>query len=431
MANHYEVLGVSQNASAEDIRRAYRQLALEYHPDRNFGSTTHEEKFREITQAYQVLTNSDSRVRYDYLLNELRNVGARQGDANNTRPQESYQAHPPQLMLNAILNLRKQLRGMAREDVNLTELYNVLSRILSNYNIDQVLRYDDIEVNEKIIQETSHFLKFLTYPHVEDISYMLDRLAGSDEKTKNKIDTYRNRRHYFAQAGKVVRYGLRVVLLLVFLTMAVFVIRGGDPKPEPDPVNGDIVVIHPDSLLPIPIDPKPKVPKTKTQEEVFQERKQKMLEEGWVDEYVRNGQLTSCYNVLPQYEEIDNYLEVYVGGGTNVAIKLMDQSNDLCIRYVFINSGSTYRIENIPQGRYYLKIAYGKEWLSKIENGQCVGKFIRNPVYERGDEVLDYYVKQIFGVTNVPIFRLRLDVVSYQVESTFDSHDISESEFNQ
>jgi hypothetical protein len=47
--------------------------------------------------------------------------------------------------------------------------------------------------------------------------------------------------------------------------------------------------------------------------------------------------------------KINNYLEVHVGGGTDVAIKVMNLETDKCIRYVFINSGSTYKIKNIPE----------------------------------------------------------------------------------
>ena len=61
----YEVLGVEKGASAEDIKRAYRKLAGKYHPDRNPGDKTAEEKFKEIGEAYEVLSDDDKRARYD------------------------------------------------------------------------------------------------------------------------------------------------------------------------------------------------------------------------------------------------------------------------------------------------------------------------------------------------------------------------------
>lgn len=63
--DYYEVLGVQKDASAEDIKKAYRQLALKYHPDRNPGDKTAEEKFKEAAEAYEVLSDPQKRSRYD------------------------------------------------------------------------------------------------------------------------------------------------------------------------------------------------------------------------------------------------------------------------------------------------------------------------------------------------------------------------------
>ena len=63
--DYYEVLGVNKNASADEIKKAYRQLALKYHPDRNPDDKDAEEKFKEAAEAYSVLSDADKRARYD------------------------------------------------------------------------------------------------------------------------------------------------------------------------------------------------------------------------------------------------------------------------------------------------------------------------------------------------------------------------------
>ncbi len=63
--DYYEVLGVSRNASPDDIKRAFRKLAAKYHPDANPGDGTAEEQFKEINEAYQVLQDPEKRSRYD------------------------------------------------------------------------------------------------------------------------------------------------------------------------------------------------------------------------------------------------------------------------------------------------------------------------------------------------------------------------------
>lgn len=63
--DYYEVLGVSKNADATEIKKAYRKLALKYHPDKNPGDKEAEEKFKEAAEAYDVLSNEEKRRRYD------------------------------------------------------------------------------------------------------------------------------------------------------------------------------------------------------------------------------------------------------------------------------------------------------------------------------------------------------------------------------
>ncbi len=81
--DYYEVLGVERNAGEDDIKKAYRKLAMQYHPDRNKGDKSAEEKFKEIGEAYAVLNNPDKRARYDRFGHAATSPGASQGGYGN------------------------------------------------------------------------------------------------------------------------------------------------------------------------------------------------------------------------------------------------------------------------------------------------------------------------------------------------------------
>ena len=65
MENYYKILGVSENITAEELKKVYRKLAKKYHPDANVGDAKAEQMFKKISKAYEILSDETSRLKYD------------------------------------------------------------------------------------------------------------------------------------------------------------------------------------------------------------------------------------------------------------------------------------------------------------------------------------------------------------------------------
>ncbi len=168
---------------------------------------------------------------------------------------------------------------------------------------------------------------------------------------------------------------------------------------------------------------------------------QLLADPSWKDPALSSGNTPGGYSFVPKRDKkMDNYLEVSVGSNTDVVVKLMDHSNDKCIRYVYVMSMDSYKIKNIPQGLYYLKIAYGKNWRQKEVEGRIVGKFLSNPLYEIGKDPLDYNIEYGRRIETdegysqeykIPSFKVSLNVVELSSINSLVTDEISESEFNE
>jgi len=161
----------------------------------------------------------------------------------------------------------------------------------------------------------------------------------------------------------------------------------------------------------------------------------------WKKESANTGDNPECENIIPKYDyEMDNELLIHVGNTADAIVKLMSYSGS-CIRIAYIKAGDSYSMKNIPEGTYYLRIAYGKDFRKNISNGQCIVKFLVDPSYKEGSSTLDYRkVKKPNTYINgheyenwtLPSFELSLNVEYGNDDgfNTLKSSKISEDQFN-
>lgn len=80
--NYYETLGIPKTASSDEIKKAYKKMAMKYHPDRNKGSKDAEEKFKSVNEAYQVLSDEKKKKNYDQFGSAEGGFGGFQGGSS-------------------------------------------------------------------------------------------------------------------------------------------------------------------------------------------------------------------------------------------------------------------------------------------------------------------------------------------------------------
>ena len=152
-----------------------------------------------------------------------------------------------------------------------------------------------------------------------------------------------------------------------------------------------------------------------------------LIKEGWEFESPQGGELGDEYGVKPIYGVHDNYFDITIGEGCSVAIKIMDVTSGKCIRYVYVPENETVTVTEIPQGQYFLKLAYGKDWMENDTDSITQGKFTKKAFFEKSTESYNFGKKNTGDFVN---YSLKINVVDETTENNFTTVSISEDEFN-
>jgi hypothetical protein len=151
---------------------------------------------------------------------------------------------------------------------------------------------------------------------------------------------------------------------------------------------------------------------------------------------MKNGEISGCTTFEPQSDMFtNNMLTISTDYSTEAAVKLINSETDKCIRYVFLNRLSLYLITDIPEGIYYLKIAYGSDWGVKKGGAKCEGKFTKNQIFKKSNQLLNFNLIHTKKGTKSHSYSLSLGVSnqdtdeSSKSDGSFNTNHISEDEF--
>lgn len=178
MKNHYHTLGVSSNCSQAEIKKAYRQLALQHHPDKNSGNRQSEEIFKEILESYIILSDEETRSEYDYIR------GAKSGYLHRTQP-----GRPTTIKFLTHFKKIKDVAVHSGGRINRNALFKVVDDLLTEDNLNFLIRERDISINNLIIDELITIAIFMEDEAKQVIMPKLKRLADGNTRMLNRIET--------------------------------------------------------------------------------------------------------------------------------------------------------------------------------------------------------------------------------------------------
>ena len=226
--NYYTILGVNRDASEDDVRKAYRKLALKFHPDRNKpGDKVAEARFREIVEAYNVLADKNRRILYDYDLKKGIPKTHQQARPAKTAPSPTSSRPEPVTHL-TICKQAHKIRSEVdvidnKSRIKQAELYKALNTLLSLKNIEIVQTAADRKITRRLIEDVIGASCYIAVPYVERLSSKLVKLAASDNELIVEIHrNYRKRknREKLKQYLPLIIIFSIILLLLLILKLA-------------------------------------------------------------------------------------------------------------------------------------------------------------------------------------------------------------------
>ena len=209
MKDHYKTLGVSNSATPAEIKKAYRALAVKYHPDKNPDNTLAEAAFKEIQEAYSILSNPEKRAIYDderWLL----------GMGTKTRYTEAV---TPGWLLRVSKELNESLSKMDTYRMSQRALKEYILLILSDAHLGVLLQHDDKDTNAAIIYELLKAGKKLEVQYLREIDERLVTLAATNKDLQQTISEYMESRMRKARQERLQPYFIMLITVLLCVLM--------------------------------------------------------------------------------------------------------------------------------------------------------------------------------------------------------------------
>ena len=209
MKDYYYFLGIPQNASAEDIKKAYRKLSLKYHPDKNENDVYFSDRFKEVREAYETLTDPQRKKIYD------QNLGSQQRNVKSILPPK-------------IKNFSaSKIRAQKDDEITIywntydADLVKIVPFGLEKPNGERTIRIKEFDSNGKfqILLHATNTILHKTIVQGITITELAENESNSDQK-----ESLNNPSEDFPKSQKKETKSKRLVSLFIFLALAAMII---------------------------------------------------------------------------------------------------------------------------------------------------------------------------------------------------------------
>lgn len=213
LKDHYNILQIPPHATLQEVKQAYRRLAMMYHPDKTKNDPYADAKYEEVREAYEVLSNPGRKEAYLQERWYDQSIG-------NKRKAEPI---TPVSILKLSLELEKYVSSLDVNRMNKEGLYNHISELLSSDTIDKLNRYNEAAITQQIINTILMAMKPLPLNFAITLSTKLEQLANHDETSLQRINSSlrEHRKNFFwkrYQVFLIVVISILICLLIFFTT---------------------------------------------------------------------------------------------------------------------------------------------------------------------------------------------------------------------
>ena len=177
--DHYKTLQLEPRATPPEIKKAYRRLAQQFHPDKTSDDPYAAARFSAIKEAYETLSTPWKKQQY---LEQRWYAQSRGGQTETI-------IRTPAAILQEALRLDKEISGADEFRMNKTALFMELNELLNSDNLECLRQFKDPPLNSQLVKILCRPMRLLTYPHALQLRQRLQELAAQDETAGNMVDT--------------------------------------------------------------------------------------------------------------------------------------------------------------------------------------------------------------------------------------------------